>query len=97
MSNASIFTNFTQFNGNKILTEIVNEIAEGKYQSQIQQLRSLIACGKQTEADQCKKALPAFTASGTFEKGRKTDLLQQYSHYLTRILPLSPIKLLASE
>jgi hypothetical protein len=82
MSNASIFTNFTQFNGNKILTEIVNEIAEGKYQSQIQQLRSLIACGKQTEADQCKKALPAFTASGTFEKGRKADLLQQYSHYI---------------
>lgn len=82
MSNASIFNNFTQFNGNKSLTEIVNEIAEGKYQSQIQQLRSLIAEGKQTEADQCKKALPAFTASGTFEKGRKADLLQQYSQYI---------------
>jgi len=82
MSSASVFTNFTQFNGNKSLTEIVNEIAEGKYQSQIQQLRSLIAGGKQTEADQCKKALPAFTASGTFEKGRKADLLQQYSQYI---------------
>lgn len=82
MNNASIFTNFTQFNGNKSLTEIVNEIAEGKYQSQIQQLRSLIAFGKQTEADQYKKALPAFTASGTFEKGRKADLLQQYSQYI---------------
>ena len=54
MSSASIFNNFTQFNCNKSLIVITKQIEEGIYKEQVQQLRSLIADGKQTEADQLK-------------------------------------------
>lgn len=94
MSSASIFHNFTQFNCNKSLIVITKQIEEGIYKEQVQQLRNLIAEGKQTEADQLKKSLPAFTASGTFDKGRKAELLQQYSqHIILDIDDLPPDRL----
>ena len=82
MNNISIFSKFTKFMGNKPLTTILDEIVSGVYDIPIQKIRQLIALGKTTEAEEEKKKLPAFTPSGIFDKGRKANLLQQYSKYV---------------
>lgn len=93
-SSASIFSNFSQFKCNMSIIEIIEQIEKETYKEQVQQLRNLLAEGKQIEADQFKKKLPAFTASGTFDKGRKAELLQIYSHFIILdIDDLSPDKL----
>lgn len=68
----SIFQNFVQWIEDKSLIVITKTIQDGKYKEQVEAIRKLIAEGKQEEADNLKKKLPAFTPSGTFNNGRKT-------------------------
>lgn len=82
MKNISIFSKFTKFKSNKLLSTILDEIAGGVYDTLVQKIRHLIASGQTTEAEEEKKKLPAFTPSGTFDRGRKATLLQQYSRYI---------------
>ena len=79
---ASIFQNFVQWIEDKSLIVITKTIQEGKYKEEVLAIRKLIAEGKQNEADNLKKMLPAFTPSGTFNKGRKADLLTEYSSHV---------------
>lgn len=79
---ASIFQNFIQWIEDKSLIVITKTIQDGKYKEQVDAIRKLIAEGKQEEADNLKKRLPAFTPSGTFNNGRKADLLTEYSSHV---------------
>jgi len=79
---ASIFENFVHWIEDKSLIVITKTIQDGKYKEQVEAIRKLIAEGKQEEADNLKKRLPAFTPSGTFNNGRKADLLTEYSSHV---------------
>jgi len=75
MGSVSIFKSFAQFVENKTLSDIIFEIQDGKYMTEVEVIRKLITSGKTKEADKLKKQLPAFTPSGTFDNGRKAELI----------------------
>src|SRR5690606_38154089 len=82
MATASIFQNYVHLVEHKALIIITKQIQEGQYKEQVEAIRKLIAEGQEKEADKLKKQLPAFTPSGTFENGRKAELLTQYSGFV---------------
>lgn len=82
MATASIFQNYVHLVEHKALIIITKQIQEGNYKEQVEAIRKLIAEGQEKEADKLKKQLPAFTPSGTFESGRKAELLTQYSGFV---------------
>lgn len=82
MATASIFQNYVHLVEHKALIIITKQIQEGKYKEQVEAIRKLIAEGQEKEADKLKNKLFAFTPSGTFENGRKAELLTQYSGYV---------------
>ena len=94
MSSASVFKNYVQLVEHKSIIVITKDIKEGKYKEQVEAIRKLIAEGQEVEADKLKKQLLAFTPSGTFENGRKAELLSQYSEYVILDLDdLNPVQL----
>ena len=103
MENVSIFKNFAHLIENKALNDIIYDIQAGKYQNEIEVIRTLFAEDKPKEADKLKKQLPAFTPSGIFNNGRKIDLLSSYSGFLVLDLDklnptqLEEVKLKATE
>ena len=82
MATATIFTGFNQPVEDRSLILILNDIKAGKYRAEVERIRSCIASGETEKADQLKKQLPAFTPSGTYEGGRKANLLKQYSGFV---------------
>lgn len=82
MATASIFQNYVHLVEHKALIIITKQIQEGNYKEQVEAIRKLIAEGQDKEADKLKKQLPAFTPSGTFDNGRKAELLTQYSGFV---------------
>ena len=78
----SIFHNFTQLQGHKEILEVLNEIKSGAYQKEVEAIRAAFHQGEKHLGDALKKQLPAFTASGTFNNGRKANLIDQYSQLL---------------
>ena len=82
MEKVSVFKNFAQLVENKELNDIIYDIQAGKYQNEIEVIRNLIVENKPKEADALKKKLLGFTPSGTFDKGRKAELISTYSGYL---------------
>ncbi len=82
MATSTIFTGFNQPVEDRSLILILKDIKSGKYRAEVERIRSCIASGETEKADQLKKQLPAFTPSGTFEGGRKSDLLNQYSGFV---------------
>ena len=79
---ATIFKNFTEPVEEKSLILITKDIAEGKYKTEVEQIRALIASGNKGEADKKKKQLPAFTPSATFSYGRKMEFFKEYSTFI---------------
>ena len=61
---------------------ILKDIQSGKYRAEVEHIRTCIASGETEKADLLKKQLPAFTPSGTYEGGRKADLLKLYSGFV---------------
>src|SRR5690606_6568140 len=82
MATAPISQNYVHLVENKALITITKQIPAGNYKEQVEAIRKLIAEGQEKEADKLKKQLPAFTPSGTFDNGRKAELLTQYSGYV---------------
>jgi len=82
MKEVTLFKNFTEVIGNTQLDNLICDIRNGKYKWQIEKLRKLVAEGKQKDYDKQKKALYAFTPSGTFSSGRKQDLMKSYSNII---------------
>lgn len=94
MESVSIFKNFAQFVENKALSDIIFEIQAGKHMTKVEAIRKLIADDKTKEADALKKKLLGFTPSGTFNNGRKAELISTYSGFLVLDLDkLNPTQL----
>lgn len=75
----SIFKGFNIIEANKSFEEIAELIKNGTYKNQVDFLRNLIYEGNIIEYKTLKKKLPAFTPSGLFDGGRKTEFLKSYS------------------
>jgi hypothetical protein len=82
MASTTIFKGFSQPVEDKALMIMIKYIREGKYKEEVEKIRHLINNGDFDQADQLKKQLPAFTPSGTYEGGRKAELLKMYSGYV---------------
>ena len=78
----SIFRNYTNWIQDKCLLEVLNDIKDGKYSTEIQSIRNMIFLGDGDYADTLKKKLQAFTPSGTFHNGRKAELISTYSRFI---------------
>ncbi len=90
---ATVFKNFTQPVEHRSLILITKDIIEGRYKTEVEEIRALIAAGKKAEADKKKKQLPGFTASATFSEGRKMEFFQEYSGFIILdIDKLAPIE-----
>jgi len=80
MREVTLFKSFTEAIGNCKLDDLICDIKNGKYKWQVEKLRKLVVEGKRKDYDKQKKALCAFTPSGTFSSGRKQDLMKSYSN-----------------
>lgn len=78
----SLFKNFYTYIGNFPLTEMIHDIQNGKYKTEIEKIRVLRREGIHSEADTLKRKLPGFTTSGIFNNGRKADQLTEYSGFI---------------
>lgn len=94
MTKVSVFKYFTKKVANKDLSEILFEIKNGEYKTQVEAVRSRISMGDPKGADATKKQLLAFTPSGTFDNGRKIEKISSYSGFIVLDLDkLSPTQL----
>ncbi|WP_038335638.1 VapE domain-containing protein [Empedobacter falsenii] len=75
----TLFQNFNEVINTVPIEQIVTEIKEGTYKSQILYLRKSLEQGKMEPYEKAKKSLLAFTPSATFKGGRKLDYLQHYN------------------
>ena len=82
MPKISIFRNFNEVVENKPLEKILEDIKADTFKNQIIHLRKCLEANKMISYEREKKALPAFTPSGHFERGRKMEFLKQYVPYL---------------
>ena len=77
--NVSIFQNFNEVSEDLALPAVLDQIQNGRYREQIENLRALLLQGKKDEYKSKKKSLTAFTTSATFIGGRKMEFLQEYT------------------
>jgi len=82
MKNISIFKNYSTLVEDKNIDEIINEIKEGKFKTEVESIRQLYASGNKDEADTKKKQLLGFTPSATFKTLRKAHLAGVYSKFV---------------
>ncbi|MFV0151504.1 DUF5906 domain-containing protein [Empedobacter falsenii] len=78
----TLFQNFNEVINTISVEQIVTEIKEGTYKSQILYLRKSLEQGKMEPYEKAKKSLLAFTPSATFKGGRKLDYLQNYNQII---------------
>ena len=78
----SVFNNFNKVSDNLEITVILEQLKSDKYKNRILQLRNLLVAGNESEYNNKKKSLPAFTPCGLFEGGRKMEFLKEYSGLL---------------
>ncbi len=82
MATCTIFKNFTVPVENKSLILITKDIQSEKYKPAIEEIRLLEQQGKNEEAQNKKKLLPAFTPSATFNEKRQLPFLTMYSGFI---------------
>lgn len=78
----TLFQNFNEVINTIPVEQIVTEIKEGTYKSQILYLRKSLEQGKMEPYEKAKKSLIAFTPSATFKGGRKIEYLQNYNQLI---------------
>ncbi|MGV0996641.1 VapE domain-containing protein [Empedobacter falsenii] len=78
----TLFQNFNEVINTIPIEQIVTEIKEGTYKSQILYLRKSLEQGKMEPYEKAKKSLIAFTPSAIFKGGRKLDYLQNYNQII---------------
>lgn len=92
----STYKNFkTKLEDNSIFN-ILQDIKNGKYQSEINSIRYAMQSGKEKQADELKSELLAFTTSGTFDKQRKVEFLKNYSQIINLDFDHIPLEELES-
>ncbi len=79
---STLFAGFSQPVEDKPLFDILKDIQQEKYKSEIEPIRLYFNQGNEDKADQLKKSLSAFTPSATFKGGRKPEFLVQYSGFV---------------
>ena len=82
MASSTIFRNFTVPVEKKSLLLIGNDIANGKYKTEVEEIRALLEQGKAEEAATKKKQLLAFTPSAVFTEKRQMPYLEMYSGFV---------------
>jgi len=82
MTNVSIYEKFNKIIANRSIETILELIRSEKFKHHIDTLRKLISEQKESEYTAKKKSLPAFTPSGMFSGGRKSNLLVEYSRII---------------
>ena len=82
MASSTIFRNFTVPVEKRSLLLIGNDIANGKYQAEVEEIRALLEQGKAEEAASKKKQLLAFTPSAVFTEKRQMPFLEMYSGFV---------------
>ncbi len=82
MATCTIFKNFTIPVENKSLLLIAKDIASDKFKAEVEAIRSLIAQGREEEAQERKRKLLAFTPSATFREQRLLPNMEQYSGFV---------------
>jgi hypothetical protein len=82
MASSTIFRNFTVPVEKKSLLLIGNDIANGKYKAEVEEIRALLEQGKAEEAVNKKKQLLAFTPSAVFTEKRQMPFLEMYSGFV---------------
>lgn len=82
MASSTIFRNFTVPVEKKSLLLIGNDIANGKYKAEVEEIRALLEQGKAEEAATKKKQLLAFTPSAVFIEKRQMPYLEMYSGFV---------------
>ena len=78
----STYKNFKTKLEDSSIFNILQDIKNGKYQSDINSIRYAMQTGKEKIADELKSELLAFTTSGTFDKQRKAEFLKTYSQII---------------
>ncbi len=81
LQNVSLFPNGKIVSKSEIVSidEILNSIRIGSHRTRVEKLRALKEKGFDKEYDEQKLMLPAFTTSGIFSGGRRSDQLETYS------------------
>ncbi|MFT3846811.1 MAG: DUF3987 domain-containing protein [Lacibacter sp.] len=82
MASSTIFKNFTVPVEKRSLLLIGNDIANGKYKAEVEEIRTLLEQGKAEEAASKKKQLLAFTPSAVFTEKRQMPFLEMYSGFV---------------
>lgn len=93
MKDVTVFKNYSTPIEVKNLSMIIDEIQNGKFKTEVEEIRQLYKTENKTEADNKKKKLLGFTPSATFKTVRKAHLSDSYTGFI--ILDLD--KLSASE
>ena len=82
MASSTIFKNFTNPIEKKSLLFIGNDIANGIYKTEVEEIRALLEQGKTEEASSKKKQLLAFTPSAVFAEKRQMSHIKLYSGFV---------------
>lgn len=82
MATCTIFKNFTIPVENKSLLLIAKDIASDKFKAEVEAIRTLIAQGREEEAQERKRKLLAFTPSATYKEQRLLPNMEQYSGFV---------------
>lgn len=79
MIEVTVFTNFKDCRGNMLLTEITENILNGKYETPVNLHRSALEAGDKETAEHIKKSLSAFTVSATYQSLRRKGNMTGYN------------------
>lgn len=75
----TVFRKFTKIVKHSTLNECIEEIRNGIYKKQVEEIRKLNTEKGKEEADKLKKNLLGFTASGVFKKNRRITEISDYN------------------
>ncbi len=79
----SKFKNFYENQGKEDFWVIMGQMKEGKWKTEIGEIRQLLAQGKTSEADSRKRKLPGFTPSAPFNGRRLAENMEEYNFRIT--------------
>ena len=82
MKEVTIVDDLNKIRGNTAFEEMIFSIRRGDYKDVILQLRRIYASGDKSAYEKAKKALRAFTPSGTFKGRRLLEFMLNYSYII---------------
>lgn len=77
--NVTLFRKFTEIVKHVTIQDCIDEIRNGSYKKQVEEIRKTNTEKGKEEADKLKKNLLGFTASGVFKKNRRITDISEYN------------------